>query len=37
MSLLIGCGQMGPLYLPDQEPPIKVAKPKPTSSSPAIS
>lgn len=24
---LIGCGQMGPLYLPDQKPPIYVPHP----------
>ena len=28
VNLLLGCGQMGPLYLPDQKPPITVAKPK---------
>lgn len=24
--LLTACGQMGPLYLPDQKPPVHVAK-----------
>ena len=25
---LSGCGQMGPLYLPNQKPPVYVPKPK---------
>jgi predicted small lipoprotein YifL len=24
LCLMMGCGQSGPLYLPDQKPPIKV-------------
>jgi len=34
VNLLWGCGQMGPLYLPDQKPPITVAKSKPVAASP---
>lgn len=29
IGLLTGCGQFGPLYLPNLPPPIHVEKPKP--------
>jgi predicted small lipoprotein YifL len=32
--VLTGCGQTGPLYLPDAPPPIHVAKPKPEPEKP---
>lgn len=31
--LLTGCGQTGPLYLPDQKPPVNIEKTKSTSQS----
>jgi predicted small lipoprotein YifL len=35
LTVITGCGQAGPLYLPDTTPPIHVEKPKEETPKPA--
>ena len=37
LPLLAGCGQMGPLYMPREEPPAPSAQPQPATVPPAPS